>query len=121
MTIPSFEEIAQNISRLNRRSFALRATSIAAATLLTVPPGSLAQTEPAAAEDFGPKPKDLSEADWDEVHAKYANLMRVYSHRLSTEDRHRARTTLIVHQHMLASIRKFQVSNGDPSACTLRL
>ncbi len=106
---------------MDRRSFAIRATSLAAATLIAAPTQMAAEADTSDSAGFGAKPKDLSDADWQEVHAKYANLLRVYGDRLSEQDRHRCRTTLISHQHMLSSIRKFQVGNGDTSACTLRL
>ena len=71
--------------------------------------------------DPGPKPEDLSAADWEEVRARYSNLLRVYGGRLSLEEKRHAVRILITNQHMLASIRSFIVQNGDPSACTLRL
>jgi hypothetical protein len=71
--------------------------------------------------ELGPKPEDLSVTDWNEVRARYSNLLRVYGDRLSLEEKHHAVRILTANQHMLASIRSFKVQNGDPSACTLRL
>jgi hypothetical protein len=100
----------------SRRTFA----SFAAGALLQ---GTqiAAGAEPTGLSDPGPKPPDLSLADWGEVRAKYSNMLRVYGERLSPAEKKRAVKVLIQHQHMLASIRKFVVQNEDPSACTLRL
>jgi hypothetical protein len=98
---------------LSRRTFA----SLATGALLQ---GTQIATG-AEPTDIGTKPPDLSLADWGEVRAKYANVLRVYGPRLTPDEKRRAVTILTQHQHMLASIRTFVVQNDDPSACTLRL
>lgn len=106
--------------RFSRRRFA---TSLTAAAGLAVLPSKRAISQPAADDlaVLGARPDDLSPVDWDEVRAKYANVLRVYGNRLSEDEKHRVAVTLKTHQYMLASIRQFEVQNGDPSACTLRL
>jgi hypothetical protein len=112
--------LSNKIESLSRRSFARDAATAAAVALL--PSAREASAQTASAEStLGPKPEGLSTTDWEEVHAKYSNLLRVYSERLSVEEKHRLVHILTTNQHMLASIRSFEVQNGDPSACTLRL
>ena len=106
---------------VSRRRFAGSALAVAASSLL---PMTAASEEPRAEKptaDLGPKPEDLSSADWNEVGARFSNLMRVYGERLSIEQQRHAIRILTTNQHMLASIRNFAVQNGDPSACTLRV
>ncbi len=103
------------IAHFSRRAFA----SFAAGAL--VQGTQLAAAEPTGPPEIGPKPPDLSLADWAEVRAKYENILRVYGSRLTPDEKRRAITVLTTHQHMLASIRTFAVQNQDPSACTLRL
>jgi hypothetical protein len=112
---------AQNPGSFSRRVFAGAALASAATVIL---PAAAAGEDPAPLEpspELGTKPEDLSAADWEEVQARYANLLRVYGDRLSIEQKHRAASILTTNQHMLASIRTFVVQNGDPSACTLRI
>jgi hypothetical protein len=45
----------------------------------------------------------------------------VYGKRLSVDEKQRLKVILTTNQHMLVSIRSFEVQNGDTSACTLRL
>jgi hypothetical protein len=107
--------------RLSRRLFGKNVLATTAATLLPTAAATKANTVPASEQHLGLKPEGLSAADWDEVHAKYLNLLRVYGKRLSSEERHRLIRILTTNQQMLVSIRSFEVQNGDPSACTLRL
>jgi hypothetical protein len=115
------QKSSNKIESLSRRSFAKDAATIAAITLFPSVREGSAQTGSVAESALGPKPEGLSTADWEEVHAKYSNLLRVYSERLSVEEKHRLVHILTTNQHMLASIRSFEVQNSDPSACTLRL
>jgi hypothetical protein len=105
----------------SRRGFAggILAASVAA-LLPNIAEGSWDKPQNSAVE-LGPRPEDLSVADWDEVHARYSNLLRVYGERLSLDEKQRAARVLTTNQHMLASIRTFIVQNGDASACTLRI
>jgi hypothetical protein len=105
-----------SVAHFSRRTFA----SLAAGALLQSTELAVA-AEPAGPAEIGPKPPDLSLADWAEVQAKYANIVRVYGSRLTPDEKRRTITILTRHQHMLASIRTFVVQNEDPSACTLRL
>ena len=112
--------LSDNAEPINRRSFARRFVATTAIVLIPTPSPAEKVTTPSAA-NIGPKPEGLSEADWDEVQAKYTNLLRVYGARLSAEEKHSLVNILTTNQHMLVSIRSFSVSNGDPSACTLRV
>jgi hypothetical protein len=76
---------------------------------------------PATVEAQEARPDGLSAADWDEVQARYANLLRVYGERLSASEKQHAKRILITNQHMLASIRSFAVENSDTAASTLRV
>jgi hypothetical protein len=114
------QKFSNKIESLSRRHFAKDAATVAAITLLPSVRGVAEQTAPTE-ESLGPRPEGLSATDWDEVHAKYSNLLRVYNERLSVDEKHRLVNILTTNQRMLASIRSFEVQNGDPSACTLRL
>ncbi len=104
---------------LSRRSFARN--TIGAAALALLPATEATAQSKASSTKLEGKPDDLSDADWAEVQAKYSNLLRVYGERLSQEEKGRLLRILTTNEHMLASIRKFVVQNGDPSACTLRV
>jgi hypothetical protein len=105
---------------LSRRLFGKKVFATTATTLL--PTSAIAKTSTVpASPHLGLKPEGLSAADWDEVGAQFVNLLRVYGKRLSAEDKHRLIRILTTNQQMLVSIRSFEVQNGDPSACTLRL
>ena len=106
---------------VSRRRFATGFAAAAALTLVPAEASAEGGKIPAAGGALGSKPEDLSTADWDEVHARYANLLHVYGTRLTEAEKHRAGLILTTNQHMLASIWAFEVQNGDPSACTLRL
>lgn len=105
---------------VSRRKFA---AGVVASTASLIPLSAIAQGSEAAASDgdLGPKPNSLTDADWGEVKARYANILRVYGSGLSSQEKTRLGRILTTNQHMLASIRSFHVANGDPSACTLRL
>jgi hypothetical protein len=117
------EKLWMSSEVVSRRRFATGFVAAAALTLVPVEADASAEGNklPTAGVGLGPKPADLSAADWDEVHARYANLLHVYGTRLTEAEKHRAGLILTTNQHMLASIRAFEVQNGDPSACTLRL
>jgi hypothetical protein len=106
-------------SPLSRRLFGKY--TIAAATTALQTPVMHAVTNGGPTSELGVRPEGLSVEDWDEVQAKYSNLLRVYGKRLSAEEKHRLIAILTTNQHMLVSIRSFEVKNSDPSACTLRL
>ena len=106
---------------LNRRSFAQGSAAAAVAALIVAPATSEGAKPPRSEAPTDPKPDDLSSADWDEAQARYANLLRVYGARLSVEEKQMVKRILLTNQRMLASIRRFELQNGDPSACTLRL
>jgi hypothetical protein len=108
-------------SSFSRRLFGRNAVAVTAVALL--PSVALEETSsaPTSGQHLGSKPEGLSAADWDEVYAKYSNLLRVYGKRLSADEKHQLIAILTTNQRMLVSIRSFEVQNGDPSACTLRL
>jgi hypothetical protein len=113
------DDLSPNQSLFSRRLFG---KNVAAAFAL-LPTVAVAETNDvsAAVQHLGPRPEGLSIADWDEVYAKYSNLLRLYGTRLSADEKHRLIAILTTNQHMLVSIRSFEVQNSDPSACTLRL
>jgi hypothetical protein len=116
------EQVSPNRSAtLSRRLFGKNAVASAAVVLLPAVGAAETSNVPAAAPHLGVKPEGLSAADWDEVHQKYTNLLRVYGKGLAQEEKRRLIAILTTNQHMLVSIRSFVVQNGDPSACTLRL
>jgi hypothetical protein len=111
----------RNVESVSRRRFAVSGITVAAVSLM--PATAVGEDERTSAPRtvLGVRPEGLSAADWDEVRAKYSNLLRVYEKRLSVEEKERLVRILTTNQHMLASIRSFEVQNGDPSACTLRI
>jgi hypothetical protein len=106
---------------LSRRRFGKTVFATTAAALLPTATAAKMSAVPTSSLDLGIKPEGLTAAAWDEVRAKFANLLRVYGKRLSAEERHRLIRILTTNQQMLVSVRSFEVQNGDPSACTLRL
>jgi hypothetical protein len=96
---------------ISRRHFGRRAAL--AATVSAVDPAAL------VAQGRGGQP--LAPQDQAEVDAKYADVVRKYSDRLSDEQKTRARTVLAQHQRMLRRIREFPLENGDGPATVLRL
>jgi hypothetical protein len=106
-------------SSFSRRLFGKNAAASAAIALL--PSSAEASNVSVSVQNLGAIPEGLSLADWDEVYAKYSNLLRVYGKRLSVDEKQRLKVILTTNQHMLVSIRSFEVQNGDTSACTLRL
>jgi hypothetical protein len=106
---------------LSRRLFGKNVVATAAVALLPTVAAAETSSVPPSVKHLGLKPEGLSAADWDEVYARYSNLLRVYGKGLSSEEKHRLIVILTTNQHMLVSIRSFVVQNGDPSACTLRL
>jgi hypothetical protein len=113
--------LSDNAESINRRSFARRLVATTAIVLTPTLPSHAEKVTTPSAANIGPKPEGLSQADWDEVQAKYTNLLRVYGARLSAEEKHSLVNIFTTNQHMLVSIRSFSVNNGDPSACTLRV
>jgi hypothetical protein len=106
---------------LNRRRFAKVSAAAAVTAFMVTPTLSEVAKPPLSPSPFDHRPDDLSPADWDEAHARYTNLLRVYGTRLSAEEKQRVERILLTNQRMLASIRSFELQNGDASACTLRL
>lgn len=105
----------------SRRSFGRRVVTAAAASVFPTVVVAEPRIGSTSVQHLGPKPEGLSDADWDEVYARYSNLLRMYGKRLSIEEKHRLVVILTTNQQMLASIRSFHIENSDPSACTLRL
>lgn len=84
-------------------------------------PAEESYAEKPSALDSNPRSKSLSVADWEEVQARYRNLLRIYGQKISPAEKKRAFSILTANQHMLASIRSFPLQNSDASACTLRV
>jgi hypothetical protein len=103
------------VATISRRQFAQNIAS--AAVISTLPAGAEDKMSPG----LDKKPDDLSIENWNEVQARYRNLLRVYGERLSDEEKRRTVRILISNQHMLAAVRTFVVQNSDSSACTLRV
>jgi len=113
------EEFPSNrVDTISRRLFAQKFLS---ATTIGVLPSIAVEAAAASATNVPGKPEDFSDQDWDEVHARYKNLLRVYGSRLSASEEHHVLHVLITNQYMLKSIRSFVVQNSDASASTLRL
>lgn len=108
----------QEPDHIDRRTFARGILGVVSASVVVSP---LAAQPDVAGEELGTKPIDLSTAEWDEVQARFNNLLRVYGERLSPEQRHTLGNVLIGNERMLSSIRKFAIQNTDPAALTLRL
>jgi hypothetical protein len=115
------EVLPDSGASISRRYFARNVVAAAAVPLISAVVTAAEKTGPGPALNLGPKPEGLSAADWAEVQAKYTNLLRVYEDRLSPAEKHSLINILTANQHMLASIRSFEVQNGDASACTLRV
>jgi len=112
---------SDDVGAVSRRRFTGGAVAIVASALCPVIAPGEDKRNPSVGTDIGLKPEDLSVADWNEVRARYSNLLRVYGKRLSLEEKRKSVDILTTNQHMLASIRSFVVQNGDVSACTLRV
>ena len=111
----------QNRAILTRRHFAASA-GVAAALALASPQVQAENTaSPLDPAETGARPEDLSPEEWAEVQGRYRNLLRVHGSKLSAEEKQRIIHILTANERMLSSIRAFEVQNGDPSACTLKL
>jgi hypothetical protein len=113
------EVLSDAAASISRRYFARNVVATAAINLIPTVSTDAEKMTSTSPANLGSRPEGLSAADWDEVHAKYKNLLRVYGDRLSSAEKHTLVNILTTNQHMLASIRSFVVQNGDPSACTL--
>ena len=113
------EVLSDGAASISRRYFARNVVATAAINLIPTVSTDAEKMTSTSPANFGSRPEGLSAADWDEVHVKYKNLLRVYGDRLSSAEKHTLVNILTTNQHMLASIRSFVVQNGDPSACTL--
>jgi hypothetical protein len=103
---------------ISRRLFAQKFLSTAAIGVL--PSTAVEAIVPPVTNAPG-RPEDFSDQDWDELQARYKNLLRVNSYRLSPSEKQHLLHILITNQYMLKSIRSFVVQNSDSSAITLRL
>src|ERR1700689_3182178 len=104
------QEASRGVAALSRRRFA--GTVVAAAAIAILPDatgGEKSGKIQGLEKDSASRPEDLSVADWDEVRARYSELLRVYGERLSAEEKQHALRILTTNQHMLASIRSFVV------------
>jgi hypothetical protein len=108
---------------ISRREFGRRAALTAA---LCVSPG------PALAASSGSSPagstpaqakaaEGLTAAQMQDAAAKLANIIRKYGERLTEAQREHLRRILTYNEKMLASVRSFPVTNGDPPASVLRI
>jgi hypothetical protein len=108
---------SKDTSRISRRLFGQRAAlaaalSLSPAELLAVAHHS--RHEPQANPDLTPQQSQ-------EVEDKLANIIRKWGSRLSEDQRKHLRRILTYNERMLASVRSFQVENGDPPASVLRV
>jgi hypothetical protein len=111
----------ESVPVINRRWFSAGILAVASANLFPLEADGQAKNSASGEPIFGPGPEDLSAAEWEEVRARYNNLLRVYGTRLSADEQHHVLRILTTNQQMLSSIRSFALENGDPSACTLRI
>jgi hypothetical protein len=115
------KQVSLKEESISRRHFARDIVATTAVALM--PAGAVVAEKKAtvALVELGPAPEGISAADWDEVHVKYLNILRVYGNRISLDEKRSLVNILTTNQHMLISIRSFAVQNGDASACTLRV
>ena len=104
-------------SAVTRRQFAGTLGSVLLGGALPALPATSFQ---GTQEGLGSRPHLIEDADWQELQARYRNVIRVYGSRLSGAQRHSLGQVLTTNQRMLASIRAFIVQNQDVSACTFR-
>ncbi len=112
------DELLKQRERIDRRQFARRAGSLAAAALLPLAEEAKSQAQ---TDEFNDWPEDFTPVDRGEVRAKYANLLRVYGERLSDDEKKRARETLLRHQRSLKTVRAIKTENWDPMSTTTRM
>jgi hypothetical protein len=72
-----------NAESISRRYFSRNIVAAAAIALIHDDVATAEKIMPTSAVNLGPKPEGLSVADWEDVHTKYSNLLRVYGNRLS--------------------------------------
>ena len=63
----------------------------------------------------------LSQIGQEEVESRYQNVIRVWGHRLSNEQRERVHRVLVANTRVMQPMRAFQLENGDPPAQVLRV
>jgi hypothetical protein len=109
---------------ISRRDFSIRLVGILGiagpAHLLdaqegAAKPGATTASSPPAFAD------GLSQSEQEEVEHRYQNLLRVWGHRLSDEQRERVHRVLVANARMMQPMRAFQLENGDPPAEVLRV
>jgi hypothetical protein len=103
--------------RLSRRRFGQHA---ALAATLSLSPARLF----AALHHWHRQAQDsveLTPEQTENVEAKLANIIRKYGSRLSEEQRKHLRRILGYNERMLASVRAFQLQNGDSPASVLKI
>ena len=108
---------------ISRRSFAGKAAAMAATPFLFVSEllGANCSPERAMAGQSQQQTTfDLTADQVREADARLANAVRQFGDRLSEEQRGRLRRILLYNQKMLASIRAFDIENGDAPASVLR-
>jgi hypothetical protein len=114
-------EFSASNAAYSRRGFAGGVLAASVTALLPSTAAGAGEKPQSSGIALGPRPEGLSVADWNEVHARYSNLLRLYGERLSPDEKRHTARVLTTNQRMLASIRSFIVQNGDTSACTLRV
>lgn len=114
-------EFSPSNAAYTRRGFAGGVFAASVTALLPNTAAGASEKPQSSETALGPRPEDLSVADWNEVHARYSNLLRLYGDRISPDEKRHTARVLTTNQRMLASIRSFVVQNGDASACTLRV
>lgn len=103
--------------KVSRRRFGKRTLTFAAAAGFSRRLRAQTDTEISSPQNDA----ELSPAENQEIDARMANLVRVYGDRLSDDQRKLLRRVLTENEHMLAHIRGFALSNGDPPANVLEL
>jgi hypothetical protein len=110
---------------ISRRDFSFRLAGIlavagrpanlpAAQESAAKPSTSTASSSPASQEG-------LSQTEQEEVESRYQNVIRVWGHRLSSEQRERVHRVLVANTRMMQPMRAFQLENGDPPAQVLHV
>jgi len=110
---------------ISRREFNFRLAGILA---VAAPPAHLPEAAEHATKSGTSTPSSspaseegLSQTEHGEVESRYQNVLRVWGHRLSNEQRERVHRVLVANTRMMQPMRAFPLDNGDPPALVLRV
>jgi len=124
LSSPREDQSASLWSKISRRGFARNAAAVAAASFSSAR-GLIGSSFDLKEQEAGTKTQEAAESGLTteqvrEVEARLESAIRDFGDRLSNEQRQRLRRILVYNEKMLASIRAFQVENGNPPASVLQ-